>query len=745
MSNPLNAFEDFLEELRDENLIEKPRENSVQVESKHSSDLAIPVSVPETESTSPVINQLKESNLSEENESKVSAESEASEGGNETAIAVMEYGASDAEIPVAADISDEELRALLAEAEELDRIAESGATERPQTTSENSETLREYPVSEDEVSSTEISVYSDPSDPTQRDEEIDSESEEPFKSSTREITNGPKDSYDDSHGFKIMVGEETSGFSEVAEGSINGDKEELWNGEDDSSFNSSSSTLKNAAKPPSPLESINAAYNAVQTKDEIGNLKSDIGETNDETSPPSDDPETDYSATRHRAAAEISTLKMVEHLISGIEREQLKTISKPFDAYGVDLALHELLQVAKSTNGAIDRSKVAEAEFKFSEATQAWYAALTHRDEKISVGHLRRYCETTKPALSAEALMALARFYKNSGYSESTRGKFDMTVTRLFGRDSGDDRRHLVFGRTEIAKLVSVMYDDWESVEIVDFDQAKVQEIVATFDSFITEVTKATVFDEVASSQLFIRVRKFKESCGETFYAPEVIAAVVDSNVTIGNKYVELVHKARDIKTADELEAKYKSLLDHAISEATSKSLNLSELLNQPAQRVTPKREPAVAKSPEAEKKPRAAAVPYNYDSPPPKKLFGISRNLAIAAILSIIAGVGTFFYLQSTDSQSNKSADVKSVDLSNSSLKVYLKTAKISGKSFIGIVENGWGAMSEDQKRDVLKKIQSAGTNKGYVEVILLDEKGAQVGFASNTSITTDSVVRFE
>jgi len=52
----------------------------------------------------------------------------------------------------------------------------------------------------------------------------------------------------------------------------------------------------------------------------------------------------------------------------------------------------------------------AQAEFRLMQETENWYSALSHRDKYITVAHLRRYCETSRPALSAQALISLARF-----------------------------------------------------------------------------------------------------------------------------------------------------------------------------------------------------------------------------------------------------------------------------------------------------------------------------------------------
>jgi len=44
---------------------------------------------------------------------------------------------------------------------------------------------------------------------------------------------------------------------------------------------------------------------------------------------------------RKRAMDEVTGLQMVEHVLSGVEREQMKTVPKPYDDLPVKLALHD--------------------------------------------------------------------------------------------------------------------------------------------------------------------------------------------------------------------------------------------------------------------------------------------------------------------------------------------------------------------------------------------------------------------
>ncbi|HLA95374.1 MAG TPA: hypothetical protein VK612_06615, partial [Pyrinomonadaceae bacterium] len=133
---------------------------------------------------------------------------------------------------------------------------------------------------------------------------------------------------------------------------------------------------------------------------------------------------------RKRAMEEVSSLQMVEHVLSGIEREHMKMAPETYDDLAVKKALHKFLQVTSD----VSSDEHSESEYVLMQETENWYSALAKRDSNISVANIRRFCENSRPILSSQALMALARFYRNSPYSEPVRGKFDFVMTRLFSR-----------------------------------------------------------------------------------------------------------------------------------------------------------------------------------------------------------------------------------------------------------------------------------------------------------------------
>ncbi len=282
---------------------------------------------------------------------------------------------------------------------------------------------------------------------------------------------------------------------------------------------------------------------------------------------------------RQRATDEVSFLQMVEYVFAGVEREHLKIVPKPYDALEVKKLLHSFVQSAPETQAA----ELAQMQFQLLRETETWHSSLAARDRCIMTAHLRRYCEISRPPLSSPALVSLARFYRNSSYSETVRSKFDLVVTRLFSKEVGRSRRESVFKPDELATHIAELYADWSSVPLysTDAEDSKIREIVNEFGDFMREADGAVDFDALINSDYFGRLYKFKESTNENFFAPPVVAVAVESNIRVGNLYLKLLENEKKRGSVVSLENKYGFAHDQTISEATGKTFALIELLNQ--------------------------------------------------------------------------------------------------------------------------------------------------------------------
>lgn len=439
---------------------------------------------------------------------------------------------------------------------------------------------------------------------------------------------------------------------------------------------------------------------------------------------------------RQRAMKEVSGLQMVEHVLSGVEREQMKVIPKPYDDLEAKKILHHFLQVSKDLNSP----EHAQAEFALMQETESWYSALSHRDKNVSITHLRRYCETTRPLLSSQALISVARFYRNSPFSEQVRSKFDLVITRLFAKDVGGEKRQMVFEREDMIKHLTMLYGEWASIPLyaANEDDSDILLIVLKFEDFMAEAENAENFDELIKNDFFNRLRMFKESTHENFFAPLVTSTAIECNVRVGNRYVDLIQQEKENTESEILEDKYGFLHDQAISEAASKTLQLLELLKERALEIEPEytedeEVEIVEPQPQSVSKEKTGKVEKTKKS----NRFAVNKWLLAATVLVVLFNVGLYFYARASyDVPETATQNVQRVNLDNSVLKEFIKEGRIANETFFGVVQPSWATLEQEKKEDVLKKIYATAGEKAFNRVELLNKDGKIVGFADAQNV---------
>ncbi|MFL6468342.1 MAG: hypothetical protein ACJ72Z_10335 [Pyrinomonadaceae bacterium] len=441
-------------------------------------------------------------------------------------------------------------------------------------------------------------------------------------------------------------------------------------------------------------------------------------------------PADDREFFRKRAMDEVSSLQMVEHVLAGVEREHLKMPAALYDDLDVKKALHRFLQVS----GNIGSDEHAEAEFALLQETQRWHSALSARDKNVSVANIRRFCENSRPVLSSQALMSLARFYRNSSFTEDVRGKFDFVLTRLFSRDDGMEKRKLLFNRVEMIGHIKTLYANWSSItyHAPEDDRSEIELAAQRFEDLIRHFEAAESFEELLNADVFGSIRKYKEDSGELFFVPEVAATAIDCNVRLGNKFVDLVMKERNEHGAGALEEKYGFTHDLAISAATNKTLLLIELLKEGAK---DSENPADSK-PEFEQE--SFALPQSYVASRAVKnekrsaLFGVNRWLVVVTILVALTSGGVYFWADKLVGNDSTITVANELDLGGTELKTHLSTLRVSHETAYGVTQASWDSLNENEQKQFLKKVLDFAQTKGLKKVNLLNYKGKTVGYAS-------------
>ncbi len=457
-------------------------------------------------------------------------------------------------------------------------------------------------------------------------------------------------------------------------------------------------------------------------------------------------PSSEREFFKKRAIGEVSSLQMVEHVLTSVEREYMKVMPKAYDDFEAKKSLNAFLQV--SENVSADEHK--EAEFKLMQETQSWCSALATRDKEITVANLRRYCENCRPMLSSQALLGLARFYRNLPYSEAVRGKFDFIVTRLFSRPTDDQNRKLLFTKDEMLGHIKTLYAEWSSLSLysANGDESDVLLTALSFEDLTAEAEKATEFDELIKSDFFNRLRLFKESITELFYAPKVTVAAIECNIRIGNAYVELIDRERQKSNAASVHDKYSFIDDQEVSQATGRTLELVELLREKTRtyvEVEPREDvpevPVVTEMPDAtavESEKPAVREKRRKEKGPKRKLnlsldkLPVNKWLLIVGMLMILASVGLYVWANFFISEPPSAAGVKRFDPKDTPFRDDIKIAKISGDTLYVVMLPSWETMTKEKQLELVKAIYKYGGGKEWLNVNLMNSTGKTVGFAS-------------
>lgn len=451
---------------------------------------------------------------------------------------------------------------------------------------------------------------------------------------------------------------------------------------------------------------------------------------------------------KKRAINEISNLQMVEHIMTGVEREYLKVVPKAFDDYEAKKRLNAFLQISGGENS----SEHAETEFALMQETEAWCTALEGRDKHMPVSALRQYCENSRPALSSQALVALARFYRNLPYSETSRAKFDFVATRLFSRATPDHKRVCLFTREEMANHIELLYREWSSISLysAEEDDSKLLLTALSFEELAVEAENVTKFDVLITSDFFGRLRIFKESVSELFYAPPVTAAAIECNVRIGNAYVSLIDRERNNFDAGSLYSKFDTVNSRFVSDTLARTLEIVDIMKVQKERevLTSKlkttAEADLADNPEAAHSEVKADQDAN-ETPAIKwegsetllrrlkeKALAVNKWFLMICLLIVAASVGVYIWANVFVEESTPSATVQSADIDNTILKLHIKTAKISGHNFYGLMQPSWDGLTDEKKEEFLQATLDHARSLGCTQVNLINGKGQSVGFAS-------------
>ncbi len=433
----------------------------------------------------------------------------------------------------------------------------------------------------------------------------------------------------------------------------------------------------------------------------------------------------------HQLENEIHSLQIVDFIFSNIEGS--KGISSvKFDSVLLKKNLHHLLQLLRSGG---NEAEISELELQLRERIEDGILLLAQRDKKISVSELRLYCERSKPPISPQALLSLIRFYIGLPFSELIRAKLDMLLTRLFSHESWNGTRQLTASRGEIKNRLEEFYRSCANVpSFSQFSQKEIDLVLNRLHEFSLLAEQARSLDELLRGDFHSEFLAFKSGLNENFFEPSVLAGIVEANILIGNRYVELLLKEKEEFGEDALTSKYAFLDTEVISTTVGKTFSPLEIVvAEKPNEVNEEVKSEINKDIQSKKE-------VQIEKKKSKSIFELSfevknKWLVVLLLLTIILGSALYAYVELSRSGVNNT-NVEVFDIENTEFKEYLKVAKISNQVMFGVVTDKWNNLSEAERRTIVDRMLDVGRQRGFDKVYLLNNNGLAVASASGNNI---------
>jgi hypothetical protein len=299
-------------------------------------------------------------------------------------------------------------------------------------------------------------------------------------------------------------------------------------------------------------------------------LEESFFDENAKEATPAEEPEALVEATKEEdgdwaeyaeTIGQIGSIKTLDQIFFGIEKDQLKIQVTPFDSLALNMALQEF-----------QKGNLAAKDNVYDEILK-WQEYLLERDENIGLKDLRIHCETAKPALNSKALLTLAEFYQNV-----SRSKFEMLLTRVFSRVTENSKRRLIVESADLEQhIVNIFSKGDQSVAESDVRDS----VIFKCGQFQAQANECQNLGGMVGVELLNKYSEFKKELGSEFYDAKVLTAIIETNVFIGNRFVTLLIREKSGATSVNLENKavFGNNFEDGVSEIVCQTIYLDQIV----------------------------------------------------------------------------------------------------------------------------------------------------------------------
>jgi hypothetical protein len=267
-------------------------------------------------------------------------------------------------------------------------------------------------------------------------------------------------------------------------------------------------------------------------------------------------PETEaISQAFARLSAKFKALWTFHQFLQGVHRTSLRGTSGPAVTFA---PLYEQIKRIKETKGVEGSADTVAAMARLDEQLDALHATLTEDDRQISPSTMRQFFERVK-AGDEELLLSILKFYYYAkALAPDEMDKVDILLTRL-GTQPGKNGESELKPPAELQKLSEELLSLMERPRA---DAAEVKSVVSLLGILRKDLEACERFEDLSNRKTLENIRTLKHRMGKAFYEPEVMNAVLSSNIAVKKKFQLLykVEERRILEASHEVVEKEKDL-----------------------------------------------------------------------------------------------------------------------------------------------------------------------------------------
>jgi len=241
------------------------------------------------------------------------------------------------------------------------------------------------------------------------------------------------------------------------------------------------------------------------------------------------DPEA-ISQAYARLSAKFKALWTFHQFLQGVHRTSLRGATGSVVSFA---PLYEQIKRIKETKGVEPAEDTRAAMVRLDGQLDTLHATLAEDDRQISPSTMRLFFERVK-AGDEELLLSILKFYYYTPtLSPDEMDKVDFLLTRL-GTTPGRGGEAELKSAADLEKLSEALLSLMVRSRA---DAAEVKSVVSLLEILRSDLEACERFEDLSERKSLENIRTLKHRMGKAFYEPEVMQAILSSNVAVKKKF----------------------------------------------------------------------------------------------------------------------------------------------------------------------------------------------------------------